>query len=148
MKFLLRDTAARTDEEFVPMPFYRVSEMKKKNSDVAVGEMQAVSGEFMKVGIMTFPEGKGPPAHFHPNEEQYIFVLEGKVRMIVGEEEQTVGKRDIVHLPRGVIHAMRILEGPAVFFTMKSPAGDGGLTQDYREAEGGDAYERRLDAAE
>ncbi|MDA0998941.1 MAG: cupin domain-containing protein [bacterium] len=129
------------------MPFYRFSEMKKKDSDVAVGQMQSVPGELMKVGVMTFPEGKGPPAHFHPNEEQYVLVLEGKVRMIVGEEEETVEKGHIVHLPRGVVHAMRILEGPAVFFTAKSPAGDGGLTQDYREVDGGDAYERRLDSA-
>ena len=37
--------------------------------------------------------------------------------------------------------------GPAVFFTVKSPAGDGDLDQDYNRAEGAEEAEKRFEEA-
>jgi quercetin dioxygenase-like cupin family protein len=105
---------------------------------------QSVAGEFMKAGIVTKPESEGPPLHMHPNEEQFTLILEGKLHMIVGDEDRIVERGDLIHIPRFTPHRSRAVEGPAVFFTVKSPAGDGDLNQDYHKAEGAEKAEERF----
>lgn len=114
------------------MPFYHISEISKINPEVNPKMvMQTVVGEFMKVGIVTKPPGEGPPAHMHPNEEQFTLILEGKLHMILGDEDRIVEKGDLIHIPRFTQHRSRAVDGPAIFFTVKFPAGDGDLNQDY-----------------
>ena len=119
------------------MPFYQIAEMKKEHPDVNPAMVvQSVAGEFMKAGIVTKPEGEGPPLHMHPNEEQFTLILEGKVHFILGDEERIAEPGDLIHIPRFTDHRSRSVDGPAVFFTVKSPAGSGDLQQDYHKAEG------------
>ncbi len=66
------------------MPFFNINEMKTKRDKTAPGMAASIAGEFMKVGVMTYEDEIGPPPHFHPNEEQFILVLEGKLRMVLG----------------------------------------------------------------
>ena len=62
------------------MPFYQLDDLEKKPSGTnAKVEAGAVPGEFMKFGIVTKPEGEGPPLHEHPNEEQFSVVLSGQM---------------------------------------------------------------------
>jgi quercetin dioxygenase-like cupin family protein len=131
------------------MPFYKIAEMHENPSDVNP-EMFAKTavGEFMKAGIVTKPEGEGPPLHMHPNEEQFTLVLEGKLHFVLGDEERICERGDLIHIPRFTDHRSRALGGPAVFFTVKSPAGDGNLDQDYNRAEGAKDAERRYAEAE
>ena len=51
----------------------------------------AVPGEFMKFGIVTKPEGEGPPLHEHPNEEQFSLVISGQMHFVLGDEDRVVG---------------------------------------------------------
>lgn len=119
------------------MPFYQIAEMKREHPDVNPAMVvQSVAGEFMKAGIVTKPEGEGPPLHMHPNEEQFTLVLEGKLHFILGGEERVVERGGLVHIPRFTNHRSRAVGGPAVFFTVKSPAGSGDLQQDYHKVEG------------
>jgi uncharacterized RmlC-like cupin family protein len=89
------------------MPFYKLSEMQAKKSSVGVAMGKSVAGELLKVGITTYQEGEGPPPHFHPNEEQFILMLEGKMRMVCGDEERIVEHGDLIHIPRNTRHAGR-----------------------------------------
>jgi len=114
------------------MPFYIVDEIKKRNPDENPNiSMQAAAGEFMKAAIVTKPEGEGVPLHMHPNEEQWTYVIEGKMHYVLGDEERIVEPGDIVHIPRNTNHRSRSIDGPAKFFTVKSPTGDGDMQQDY-----------------
>ncbi len=110
------------------MPFYELNELERRqsptNSKIEAG---AVPGEFMKFGIVTKPEGEGPPLHEHPNEEQFTLVLEGKLHMILGDEDCIVERGDLIHIPRFTPHRSRAVGGAAVFFTVKYPAGSGDL---------------------
>jgi quercetin dioxygenase-like cupin family protein len=126
------------------MPFYPIDEIEKSSSksDPKI-EQRAVVGELMKAGIVTKPDGVGPPLHKQPNEEQFTFVLEGKLHYILGDEERIVEKGDLIHIPRGVPHRSRPVDGPARFFTVKSPAGAGGLNDDHHTAEGAEEAEAR-----
>ena len=127
------------------MPIYQIAEMKKQRTDLNPAMIfQSVAGEFMKAGIVTKPESEGPPLHMHPNEEQFTLVLEGKLHMIVGDEDRIVERGDLIHIPRFTPHRSRAVEGAAVFFTVKSPAGDGDLNQDYNKAEGAEKAEERF----
>ena len=68
------------------MPFYQLSDLEKKPSRTNTKiEAGAVPGEFMKFGIVTKPEGEGPPLHEHPNEEQFTMILAGQMHFVLGE---------------------------------------------------------------
>lgn len=126
------------------MPFYRISEMETQFVDMGQASMQSVAGELMKAGMITYPEGGGPPPHFHPNEEQFLLVMGGRANVILGEETRAVGPGDLIHIRRNERHGLFILEGPFSFFTVKSPAGDGDLYQDYNLAEDAEEARKKL----
>ena len=126
------------------MPFYEIDKMvaTKSTSGPAMGK--AVAGELMKAGVVTYQDGEGPTPHFHPNEEQFMLMLGGKFNMILGEETRVVEKGDLVHIPRNTRHGIHVLGGPAVFFHVKSPVGDGHMEGDYNKAEDADEVKERL----
>jgi quercetin dioxygenase-like cupin family protein len=57
-------------------------------------------------------KGTGADAHAHPNE-QIIYLLEGKLRARVGNEERIVEPGDVIHVPPNVEHEVRALEDSA-----------------------------------
>ena len=126
------------------MPFYKISEMQAKKSSVGVAMGKSIAGELLKVGITTYQEGEGPPPHFHPNEEQFILMLEGKMRMVCGDEERVVEHGDLIHIPRDTRHGVCAVGGPAVFFACKSPVGSGDMAQDYNKAKDADEVWKKL----
>lgn len=127
------------------MPFYVIKEIKKNNPDENPNiVIQNLAGEFMKVGIVTKPPGEGVPLHMHPNEEQWTLILEGRMHYILGDEEKIVERGDLIHIPRNTYHRSRAIGGNALFFTVKSPAGDGDLQQDYNAADENAATEAEL----
>jgi quercetin dioxygenase-like cupin family protein len=128
------------------MPFYKVSELEAKRSKVGPAVGKSVAGELIKVGFTTYQEGEGPPPHSHPNEEQFILVLEGRMRMVCGDEERTIERGDLVHIPRNTRHGVCAIGGPAVFFAAKSPVGSGDMAQDYSKAKDADEVWKRLSA--
>lgn len=116
------------------MPFYAPDDMRKsKGTNNPLIQRKSAVGEFMKVGIVTKPEGQGSPLHEHPNEEQFTLILEGEMHFILGDEDRVVGPGTIVHIPRNTRHRSRSVNGPCTFFAVKSPAGDGELSQDHKE---------------
>lgn len=131
------------------MPFYRVSEMADVKDIYNTTSHKQVNGEFMKVGIVTLRPGEEPDPHFHPNEEQFDLILEGRVRMVLGGEEAVLERGDLVHIPRDTVHGRKVLDdAPLVFLNCKSPVGSGALSGDYnRAAEAGD-IRRRLSTDE
>ena len=128
------------------MPFYKISEMEGKPSKLSSAVGKSVAGELMKVAVITYQEGKGATPHFHPNEEQFQIVLEGKMRVILGDEERICGPGDLIHIPRNVRHGIFALGGPVVFFTTKSPVGTGDMSQDVVKAKDADEVWKRLSA--
>ncbi len=127
------------------MPIYHIAELMGQRPAVNPAMiMQTVVGEFMKVGIVTKPEGEGPPLHMHPNEEQFTLILEGKLHFILGDEDRIVERGDLIHIPRFTPHRSRAVGGTAVFFTVKYPAGSGDLNQDYHTAAGAEEAEKKF----
>ena len=107
--------------------------------------MKQFGGDLIKVGIVTYDEGEAPPPHSHPNDEQWIYMLEGRVAHLLGDEVYSVGPGDLVHIPRNVVHGIRLLETPCRFFTCKSPAGSGNLSEDYTAVPNLDELRQKLE---
>ncbi len=131
------------------MPFYQIAKMvKDKGRANPKQQIKAANGEFMKAGIVTKPEGVGPPLHMHPNEEQFTLILEGELHYVLGDEERIVGPGDLIHIPRFTNHRSRSINGSATFFTVKSPTGEEGhLDEDYNLANNADIAEKLYDLA-
>jgi quercetin dioxygenase-like cupin family protein len=127
------------------MPFYNIHTMVPQPDIMNPAiKLKSVAGDLMKIGVVTYQLGEGPPPHFHPNDEQFILMLEGKMNMVLGEETKEIGPGDLVHIPRNVMHGIKVTQGPAVFFACKSPAGSGHLSEDYNKAPDADALTKRL----
>ena len=127
------------------MPFYKAQDMQATPDVVNPNVMMMqFGGEFIKVGIVTYEAGEVPPPHSHPNDEQWIYMLEGRLAHLLDDEIVTVGPGDLVHIPRNTVHGIRLLESPCRFFTCKSPAGSGNLSEDYTEVPNVTELEQRL----
>jgi len=107
---------AQNNDQGSEMPFYTLDDMRegaqKGNPTVSV---HSAVGEFMKVAVVTKPEGKGPALHSHPNEEQWTLILEGQMHFILGDEDRIVGPGTSVYIPRNMLHRSRPVNGPATF---------------------------------
>jgi quercetin dioxygenase-like cupin family protein len=127
------------------MPYYRLANLQKVREDMSpLAEIQRVKGEFMKAGLVAYKKGEYSRPHYHPNEEQFVLVLEGKRYSILGDEERIIGPGDLIHIPRNTRHAAISLTENAVSFAVKSPVGSGVMGEDYHEAKDADEVEKHL----
>ena len=70
------------------------------------------------------PPGDIPPLHVHRREDEAFCVLEGRLRLFVGDEVVDVGPGECAIAPVGVPHVYRVeSEEPARWFVVCSPAG-------------------------
>jgi quercetin dioxygenase-like cupin family protein len=67
--------------------------------------------------------GNGSPVHVHDHEDETLFVLDGELRVIVGEDEYPAGPGTAAVLPRHVRHAYVVTSATARFLALHVPAG-------------------------
>jgi quercetin dioxygenase-like cupin family protein len=85
---------------------------------------ERTGGAFCLVEHPLAPRGLGAPVHTHANEDEYTFVLEGKVGIQLGDEVLEAGPGDLVFKPRGVPHAFwNAGDEPVRLLEIISPAG-------------------------
>jgi quercetin dioxygenase-like cupin family protein len=77
-----------------------------------------VTGAVIEVGRYRMAGGTGADPHTHPNE-QIIYLLRGRLRVRVGDEEQVVELGEVVHVPPNVEHEVRAIED-SVFLSSKN----------------------------
>lgn len=64
------------------------------------------------------------PLHRHHNEDEYSFVIEGRMGALLGDEHLEAGPGDFVHKPRGQWHTFwNAGEEPCRILEIISPAG-------------------------
>jgi mannose-6-phosphate isomerase-like protein (cupin superfamily) len=65
------------------------------------------------IGIVeaTSPPGFGPPRHVHHANDELFYVLEGTFAFLLGEQVVQAGAGSLVFVPRGMVHAPRVV-GP------------------------------------
>ena len=62
-------------------------------------------GRFAMLEHTLAPRALGAPMHTHRNEDEYSFVLSGRMSAMVGDEVVDAGPGELVVKPRGVPHA-------------------------------------------
>ena len=67
-------------------------------------EIQIV-GKQLTVIDATIAHGKGHSFHCHPNQEEVIFVIAGKVEQWVDHQKRILNVGDAAFIPAGMVHA-------------------------------------------
>jgi mannose-6-phosphate isomerase-like protein (cupin superfamily) len=49
----------------------------------------------------------GPPPHRHRGHDEYFFVLESTISLVVDGKESTVGPNTLAFVPRGTTHSFK-----------------------------------------
>lgn len=65
---------------------------------------EQTGGRFSLVEHPLGPRRLGAPLHTHANEDEYSYILQGRVGIQLGEDVMEAGVGDLVFKPRGVPH--------------------------------------------
>ena len=85
---------------------------------------EATGGRFALIEHEIPPRALAAPTHVHEHEDEYSFVLEGRVGVQIGDEEAVAGPGELVVKPRGIPHAFwNAGDEPARLLELISPAG-------------------------
>jgi quercetin dioxygenase-like cupin family protein len=85
---------------------------------------ETTGGAFSLVEHPLPPRALGAPLHTHGNEDEWSYVLEGRVGLQLGSETLEAGPGDLVVKPRGIAHTFwNAGDEPARLLELISPAG-------------------------
>ena len=68
--------------------------------------IHAIGGEQVLMCHVTYAPGTTVARHSHPEAEQVMWIIEGSVRMTVGDETSELAAGDVVVVNRGVEHEL------------------------------------------
>jgi len=60
-------------------------------------------GAYALIEITSYP-GNGPPPHIHHREDEYFYILEGRIEFQIGEDTTVMEAGSFIHHPRGTLH--------------------------------------------
>ena len=84
------------------------------------------TGDNVMLSFVEMQEGSEVPDHAHP-EEQAGYMLEGKLRLRIGDDERVIGPGEVYIVPGNVSHSATVVEGPMRVLDIFGPPRD-----DYR----------------
>lgn len=87
-----------------------------------------VAGEHIMLSFLEMAEGAVVPEHSHP-EEQAGLVLEGSIRLRIGEEEKVLDAGQAYIVPPDVLHSGIVLDGPFRVLDIFGPPRDDYLSK-------------------
>jgi uncharacterized cupin superfamily protein len=71
------------------------------------------------------PANTSIPAHYHSSQDEFVYVLDGRVHARIDETDHVAHSADLIHLPRGLIHTIENRgPQPAYALCWVSPAND------------------------
>ncbi len=68
--------------------------------------LHAIGGEQVCLCRVVYKPGKRVPRHAHPATEQVMLIVDGSVRMTIGDETRDLLAGDVVVVNRGVEHEL------------------------------------------
>ena len=69
---------------------------------------EQTDGAFSLTEYLSRP-GNEPPAHVHDREDEFFYVLEGRIDAYIGKEVFSAGQNEGVYLPKFIPHTFTIL---------------------------------------
>jgi quercetin dioxygenase-like cupin family protein len=77
--------------------------------------IHAIGGDQVLMCRVVYEPGKTVPRHAHEHTEQLMAVVEGSVRMTIGDETRDLGPGDVVCVNRGIEHELHSENGVTDF---------------------------------
>ena len=74
---------------------------------MAVMGAAAQTGGACSVLLGELKPGEGPPPHLHHEFDEYFFVLDGVVSLVVAGRQTTVSAGDLIFTPRNTVHSFK-----------------------------------------
>lgn len=109
----MQQTTEQTDHDVQPaQPYVLGRDEGRKGhflNNLVTQKVTASNGGSVVAVEANAPKGFGPPRHSHDNEDEIIFVLDGKVRFECGGEAKTVGAGGLAYFPHGHPHTFQVL---------------------------------------
>jgi quercetin dioxygenase-like cupin family protein len=65
--------------------------------------------------------GKATPLHLHPDADETFIMLDGEIRLRLGEQDRTLGAGGIAVIPRGLPHAFLVTSPTARMLCLQTP---------------------------
>ncbi len=82
------------------------------------------SGRFSLVQDLLDPKALAAPMHRHHDEDEYLYVVSGRIGAVLGDEEVTGGAGDLISMPRDEWHTFwNAGDDPASVLILLSPGG-------------------------
>lgn len=112
------------------------------------GEGVTVAGSGVKAsristnGSLTLIESKttgGAPRHVHTREDEYFYILDGVIKVRLGDNSFEAGPGAFVYLPRNIPHEWDVIGGEATLLLITAPAGLEEFLDEYHAAESQEA---------
>ena len=96
---------------------------------------EETNGE-LSMFLQTLPVGEGTNAHLHRNCEETGYVLEGRIKVSLGDEIKEFGVGDSLFVPRNIPHAISNAgDTTARFLFITTPGGLEGYFQEISDQE-------------
>ena len=106
------------------MPFYNLNKME--GAVISPGHSTAngptITGNELEIGYYTEPKGTGAKPHHHKSE-QIMMVLEGCMRIRVGEETRDMGPGEVALITSDLEHEQIAIEDNTRFVSFKTADG-------------------------
>jgi mannose-6-phosphate isomerase-like protein (cupin superfamily) len=93
---------------------------------------EQTDGTFSMAEYLSKP-GNEPPAHMHDREDEFFYVLDGRIDAYIGEKVFAAGRNEGVYLPKLIPHTFRILTPRLRMLIWMSPGGFEGYFRDMSE---------------
>jgi mannose-6-phosphate isomerase-like protein (cupin superfamily) len=93
---------------------------------------EQTDGAFSMTEYLSKP-GNEPPAHVHDREDEFIYVLEGRIDAYIGKEVFSAGQNEGVYFPKFIPHTFTILTPQLRMLIWMSPGGFEGYFRDMSE---------------
>ena len=106
-KYILTAASAEADSVFEP--------------EIRAHSSLLTNGERLQLIWVKFDPDGNYPIHSHPHE-QISVMLQGRMRLTVGDEVEEIGPGDMWYVPANVLHGGELLgEDPVVFVDIYAP---------------------------
>jgi mannose-6-phosphate isomerase-like protein (cupin superfamily) len=79
---------------------------KAGTSTLFTATAASTDGAYVEVHASYPPQGRRPPRHLHPAQDEDFTVLAGRLRVVLGDATFGVGVGEAFSVPRGVPHQM------------------------------------------
>jgi len=98
-------------------------------------KIKAITGEKLQLIHAEFEPTGEYEMHSHPHE-QFGIMVQGRMRLVVGDQEKLVGPGDIWHAPPNVVHGGKLVgDEPVVFIDVFHPIREEVLKEMQRKRE-------------